>query len=78
MANCNESAEAGRTFQGNAKRPLQVEFYDALVLLVRARSIRRDIRRSIARFDKFVLDEIMFDFFAADVGKHAAVDYDTR
>ena len=59
------------TFQGNAVQCLQVELYHALVLLVRARRVGRDVGRSIARFDEFVLDEITFDFFAADVGKHA-------
>ena len=73
------SAEADAvTFQGNAVQRLQVEFYHALVLLVRACRVGGDIGRSIARFDKFVLDEIMFDFLAADVGEHVAVDYDTR
>ena len=57
---------------------LQVELYHAVVLLVRARRVGRDVGRSIARFDEFVLDEITFDFFAADVGKHAAIDLDTR
>ena len=66
------------TFQGNAVQRLQVEFYHAFVLLVRAWRIGGNIGRRIARFDEFVLDEITFDFFAADVGKHAAVDYDTR
>ena len=56
----------------------KIEFYHALVLLVRARRVGRDIGRSIACFDEFVLDEITFDFFAADVGKNAAIDLDTR
>src|SRR5262245_27267646 len=66
------------TFQGNAGQRLQVEFYHALVLLVRAWRVGGNIGCRIARFDEFVLDEITFDFFAADVGKHLAVDYDTR
>jgi hypothetical protein len=57
---------------------LQVQFYDALVWLVRARRVGRNVGRSIARFDEFVLYEIMFDFFAADVDEHATIDLDTR
>src|SRR4030095_4862329 len=79
--NANGKASAATdavTFQGNAVQRLQVEFYHSLVLLVRAWRVGRDVGRSIARFNDFVLDEITFDFFAADVGKHAAVDFDTR
>ena len=35
---------------------LKIQFYHALVLLVRARRVGRDVGRSIARFDEFVLD----------------------
>jgi hypothetical protein len=66
------------TFQGNAVQRLQVEFYHALVLLVRAWRVGGDIGGSIACLDEFVLDEITFDLFAADVGKYVVVDYDTR
>ena len=46
----------------------KIEFDHALVLLVRARRVGWDVGRGIARLDEFVLDQIMFDFFAADVG----------
>jgi len=69
-----EGADDAGALQDSSK----IQFYHALVLLVRARRVGRDVGRSIARFDEFVLDEITFDFFAADVGKHAAIDLDTR
>ena len=56
----------------------KIEFYDAVVLLVGARRVGRDLGLGIARFDEFVFDEIVFDFFAADIGKHLAVDLDAR
>ena len=65
-------------FRGTVLQCLQVEFHNAVVLLVGARRVGRDLGRGIAGFDEFVLDEIMLDFFAADVGEHVAVDLDTR
>src|SRR5262245_7558417 len=57
---------------------LQIELHDPLVYLVWTRRVSRNLCRGIARFDEFVLDEVTFDFFAADVRQHLAVDLDTR
>jgi len=57
---------------------LQIELYDALVYLVRTRRVGWNVGCGIACFDEFVLDEITFDFFAADVRQHLAVNLDTR
>jgi hypothetical protein len=69
-----EGADDADALQDSSK----IQFYHALVLLVRARRIGRNVGGGIACFDEFVLDEITFDFFATDVGKHAAIDLDTR
>src|SRR5262249_6204459 len=51
--------------------------HHALVLLVRTRRIGGNIRGSIARLDELVVDQVLFDFLAANVGKHAPVDFNT-
>jgi len=48
------------------------------MLLIRARRVGRNIGGGIACLDELVLNQVMFDFFAADVSQHMAVDFDAR
>src|SRR5213076_2678754 len=47
------------------------------MLLVCARRVGRNIRCCLARLDEFIIDQVPFDFFAADVGEHLPIDLDT-
>jgi len=48
------------------------------MLLGRARCVRRNVRRRVARLDNLIVDQILFDFVAADIREHVPVDFNTR
>ncbi len=57
-----------------ARSALEVQLYLALVDFSRARGVERNIRLRGARLHQLIVDQIFFDFFAADVGQHFTVD----
>jgi hypothetical protein len=46
------------------------------VLLIGARCIERNVCLGVARLHNPIVDQILFNFFAADVGQHLPVDID--
>lgn len=64
-------------FHRNAVQRLQIQLHRALMLLIGARCVCRDVGYRIACLDKLVVDQVAFDFLAADVGQHLSVDLDT-
>src|SRR5213592_2029736 len=55
----------------------QIELYHAFVLLGWTRRVGRNIGRSVAVSDQFMIDQILFDFLATDIGQHLPVYFDT-
>jgi len=43
--------------------------------LSRARRVQRHIGLRWARLDELIVDQILLDFFAADIGQHLTVDF---
>src|SRR5207245_9791561 len=73
--NCRRPWGDALAFHRNALQHLQIELYHALVLLIRARRVGRNVGGRSARFDELVVDEVMSELFAAHVGRHAALEF---
>ena len=55
----------------------EIHLHVAFVLLRRARGVQRNLRHCIARVHEAILDQVLFDFFTANIGQHFAVNLNT-
>jgi hypothetical protein len=69
----SRTANAG----GRPIKNSEIELHRALVLLRRARRVRRNVRRRVARLDNLIVDQVLLDFVAAHIREHVPVDFNT-
>ena len=55
----------------------EIHLHVAFVLLRRARGVQRNLRNCITRLHEAILDQVLLDFFTANIGQHFAANLNT-